>query len=302
MEQTEDHKHPKPKTSSGTKLAGYSSPVSIPSTPPKNPFVWLVGRKPRVKGTIPAWVPRRDRGALYIWEWAMIMLLIAVVLTISLPAYRSAAGAARAAACSSNLGRLHQMLSMYVQDYDGVYPPLPPMGNLVRATHPVQQSEDAWTERLAPYREKRESEKQDPFICPASDDAVIAYAYNAALGGRIFPVYDPKGPPVSEAEIAFPSQAYALWDTANRAGANAITGYRYYSGARRDGKYRVGDLVLPSRAITEDWIRPRHNGGSAVLFCDGHIDRLADTGIRVAQTKNPFDPMADVAVVAQEAP
>jgi prepilin-type processing-associated H-X9-DG protein len=243
---------------------------------------------------------RRDRGALYIWEWAMISALVAVVLTISLPAYKKAAGAAKAAACSSNLQRLNQMLSMYVQDFDGMYPPLPAHGDLALAMRPVQQSHDAWTERLAPYREARKSEKQDPLVCPASSDDVMTYAYNAALAGRVFPEYDPKGPPTNEAEIKIPTQTYAIWDTANRAGANAIVGYRYYSGARRDGKYRIGSLVLPSRAIREDWIKPRHNGATAVLFCDGHITRLADSGIRVEQAKNPFDPLTEVAAAGPE--
>lgn len=229
----------------------------------------------------------------------MIAGLIAVVLTISLPAYKKAAGAARAAACSANLQRLNQMLSMYVQDYDGMYPPLPALGDITLAQRPVQQSPDAWTERLAPYREDRKSEKQDPLVCPASDDDVMTYAYNAALGGRVFPEYDPKGLPVNEAEIKIPTQTYAIWDTANRAGANAIIGYRYYSGARRDGKYQVGDLVLPSRAIKQNWIKPRHNNTTAVLFCDGHITRLDDSGIRVAQTKNPFDPTTEAAATPE---
>lgn len=227
----------------------------------------------------------------------MISALVAVVLTISLPAYKKAAGAAKAAACSSNLQRLNQMLAMYVQDFDGVYPPLPAHGDLALAARPVQQSYDAWTERLAPYREARKSEKQDTLVCPASGDDVMTYAYNAALGGRVFPEYDPKGPPTNEAEIKIPAQTYAIWDTANRAGANAIIGYRYYSGARRDGKYTVGSLVLPSRAIREEWVKPRHNGATAVLFCDGHIARLADSGVRVEQTKNPFDPLTEASPV-----
>lgn len=242
----------------------------------------------------------------------MIALLIAIVLTISLPAYKKAAGAARAAACSSNLGRLHQMIAMYVQDYDGTYPqlPQPPPGNLAESpplehlwsvTRPVQRSYEAWTERLTPYREERKSEKQDPLLCPASDYDVMTYSYNAALGGRIFPEYDPKGLPVNEAEIKVPTQTYAIWDTANRAGANAITGFRYYSGARRDGDYQVGDLVLPSRAITQEWIKPRHNGASAVLFCDGHISRLSDSAIRVEQGRNPFDPSEDGTTIAPNA-
>jgi prepilin-type processing-associated H-X9-DG protein len=39
---------------------------------------------------------------------------------------------------------------------------------------------------------------------------------------------------------------------------------------------------------------PRHNGSSSVLFCDGHVTRLSDPGIRVEQKRNYFDPLADV--------
>ncbi|MBC8141908.1 MAG: hypothetical protein H7Y38_10760, partial [Armatimonadetes bacterium] len=64
------------------------------------------------------------------------------------------------------------------------------------------------------------------------------------------------------------------------------------SGARRDGAYRTGDLVLPSRAIKADWMKPRHNDATAVLFCDGHTTRLSDTTPR-AEAVNPFDPASE---------
>ncbi len=194
------------------------------------------------------------------------------------------------------------MFSMYVQDNDGIYPPLPALGDLTLATRPVQQSADAWTERLTSYREARKSEKQDPFVCPATDDNLMTYAYNAALGARVFPEYDPKGPPTHESEIKVPTQTYLVWDTANRAAGNALAGYRYFSGARRDGKYVVGDLPLPSRAIKQGWIYPRHNGATAVLFCDGHITRLSESGVRVEQPRNPFDPLAGVSTPSPVVP
>ena len=118
----------------------------------------------------------------------------------------------------------------------------------------------------------------------------MTYAYNAALGARVFPEHDPKGLPATDAEVKSPVQTYLLWDTANRAGANALAGYRYFSGARRDGAYRAGDLVLPSRALKYEWLKPRHNNETAVLFCDGHVARLSSSAIRVDAGGNPFDP------------
>lgn len=270
-------------------------PPKLPITPPgRSPFVWLVGPKVRSRGIVPTSVPRRDRGALYIFEWAAITIVIGIILTIALPSYRKAMGAAHAVACSSNLQHLYQMTSMYAQDFDGVYPPLPAFPDLETATRPIQQDENAWTDRLSPYREDRKKEKQDPFVCPAADD-MMTYSYNAAFGKRIFPEYDPKSQAIHESEIKVPTQTYMVWDTANRAAANALTGYRYFSGRRSDGKYHPGDLVLPTRGVA-DWMYPRHNGSVSVLFSDGHISRISDPNVRMDTHRNPFDPLADVAM------
>lgn len=268
-----------------------STPVSTPAS--KNPFVWRTRTAERNKGILPAWAIRRNRGALAVWEWAMIAAIVAVFISIALPAYKRAAGTARSVACSSNVLYQYRMLSMYTQDYDGTYPPLPATGDLRLVTRPVQQPGEAWTERLSSYREARDKEKNDPFVCPAADPEVMTYAYNAALGTTIFPRFDAKGSPATDASIKAPARTYLLWDTANRSGANALVGYRYWSGARRDGAYRVGDLVLPSRGIKLDYLKPRHNDTTAVLFCDGHTVRLSDTTVRAAETANPFDPASE---------
>ena len=222
----------------------------------------------------------------------MITGIVAVFLSIALPAYKRASGAAHAVACSANLQYQYRMFSMYVQDYDGTYPPFPAgaEGDLAPVLRPVEQNADAWTVRLSPYREAKAKEKNDPFICPAADPDVMTYAYNAALGATLFPEYNAKGGATNEAQITAPAQTYLLWDTANRSGANALAGYRYFSGARRDGAYRVGDLVLPSRALKKEWLKPRHNDASMVLFCDGHAVRLTDTTVRAETDANPFDP------------
>ncbi len=268
----------------------YRTPVSTPR--PQNPFVWRVRKAERNAGILPGGTIRRNRGALAVWEWAMIVAIIAVFFTIALPAYKRATRAAKSAVCLSNVLYQYRMFSMYTQDYDETYPPLPATGDLRLALRPVQKNEDAWTVRLAPYREARAKEKNDPFVCPAADPDVMTYSYNAALGTTLFPAFVVKGMPATDAGVKAPARTYLLWDTANRSGANALVGYRYFSGARQGGAYRVGDLVLPSQAIKADWIKPRHNGVT-VLFCDGHTVRLSDTTVRATESANPFDPASE---------
>ena len=234
--------------------------------------------------------PRRDRGSLYIFEWFCLVAIIGIFLAIALPAYKRAAGAAKGTACAANLQRLYQMTSMYAQDFDGIYPPLPRDPELLHATRPFVLPEEAWTVRLASYREAKKAEKSDPFACPATE--VPTYAYNAALGTRVFPEYDPKAPPTCETDVKITSETFLFFDTANRGAANNLAGWRFYAGSDKEPPFRPGDFVLPSRAIREDWQYPRHNDAVCALYCDGHVKRISDLGIRFAK-RNPFDPAAE---------
>lgn len=243
------------------------------------------GPRVRSRGTT-LLLPGRDRGALFVFEWATVVVIIAIVLTITIPAYRRSTSAARAAACATNLMRLGQMAAMYVQDHDGVYPPLPRAATLEEATAPRVAPELAWTVRFKPYREPKE--KQDPFTCPAAD--APTYAYNAALGATVFPNYDPKSPPAAEADVVRPTETFLFWDTANLGTANALAGYRFFYGAKQNGKYRRGDFVLASAVISEGWIYPRHNDASNVVYCDGHVRRVAAANTAEASPGDPFDP------------
>ena len=65
----------------------------------------------------------------------------------------------------------------------------------------------------------------------------------------------------------------------------------FFYGEPRQGPFRPGDFVLPTQGVRERWMRPRHAGGANVLYCDGHIRRIIDPGIR-AQPRDPFDPAA----------
>jgi hypothetical protein len=245
------------------------------------------GKPPRVRSRRVSGIPTPDRSrpSLYLFEWACIAVIISIVLTLSLSAYRRSAEAARGTACATNLQRLYQMTALYAQDYDGVYPPLPRAETLERATRPFVDDAEAWTLRLAPYREAKE--RMEPFTCPSAD--APTYAYNAALGGRVLPVYEPGYPPKSDADVATPSATFLFWDTANQGAANALSGHRFFYGGAQQDPFRPGDFVLPTRGVTVDWQYPRHNDGANALYCDGHARRITDPAIHT-QKCNPFDP------------
>lgn len=247
--------------------------------------------RPRIVFRVPGMVlPERDRSQTIIIEMGVVLVIIVVLMGILWPLYRSTTATARTAVCLDRLRRLGQMMTMYSQDYDEHYPPLPQGRDLENATRPVVKRPMAWTVMLEPYRERKGDMVEDPFTCPAAE--APTYAYNAALGARVFPRYDPMSAPMAQAAVANPSRTLLLYDTANRVlGANSLTGFRFFYGSVRQGRYRPGDFVLPTGGVREGWIRPRHAGGSNALYCDGHVRRIDDPAVRL-EAKDPFDPAA----------
>jgi prepilin-type processing-associated H-X9-DG protein len=85
---------------------------------------------------------------------------------------------AKAPNCRSNLKQLSTAVSMYLQDYDGRYPPC-----------------SAWSDALLPYALTPRT-----FHCP-QDDSPWSYALNADLGA------------VSEAQLPRPAATVLLFET-----------------------------------------------------------------------------------------
>ncbi len=271
-----------PNPASGAPPGRGAAPVrpSRSGLPARGGMGWLFGSAYHAAG--------RSRSRLLVIELAVLGATFTILFTLLLPAYRSSVGAARGTVCLGKLRRLHQMTAMYLQDNDGVFPPLPAEADLARATRPFVNEAEAWTLRLAPYREEKER-SGDPYVCPVAPGDAPTYAYNAALGARIFPTYQARSTACAEAGVSTPSQTFLFFDTANQAPANALCGYRFFNGTPTQGALRPGDFVLPSASLTLDWQRPRHHDGANVVYCDGHARRIADLAVRF-QARGPFDP------------
>lgn len=264
---------------------GSSQPASGGPPPGRRAFAargvgWLFGGSFHAGG--------RSRSRILVIELAVLAATFTILFTLLVPAYRSSVGAARGTVCLGKLRRLHQMTAMYLQDNDGVFPPLPAEADLAQATRPFVKAGEAWTLRLAPYREEKDR-AGDPYVCPAAANDAPTYAYNAALGARVFPTYQAGSQPSGEVGVSAPSETFLFFDAANQSPANALCGYRFFNGAPAQGALRPGDFVLPSASLTLAWQRPRHNDGANVVYCDGHARRIADLAVRF-QPRSPFDP------------
>ena len=163
-------------------------------------------------------------------ELLVVIAIIAILAAILFPVFARAREKARQISCLSNLKQMGLAFFMYTSDYDETFPMVP-----------------MWKTNLQPYIRNTQinfcpSRKHLPWYYGQGYNIGLSDPYVAGVPGR------------SEAEIVSPSHKIlvAEWDRCN-AGPP------------------VGPPGLFSGGATCYWSVTRiHNGGSNVLFCDGH--------------------------------
>lgn len=180
---------------------------------------------------------RTDRAAFTLIELLVVIAIIAILAAILFPVFGRARGKARQASCSTNLKQMGLSFFMYISDYDEMFPVNP-----------------EWKSRLQPYIRTTEINR-----CPSRKQLPWYYGqgYNIGIPALL-------GAPVAgfvgrcEGEIACPTDKILIaeWDRCN-AGPPA------------------GPTGLFARGATSFWAVCRvHNGGSNLLFGDGHVKWL----------------------------
>ncbi len=169
-------------------------------------------------------------------ELLVVIAIIAILAAILFPVFAQAREKARTIVCTSNMKQMGLAFMMYCQDWDETYPPA-----------------HYWKSRLDPYMKNREL-----FKCPSRRQLPWYYGHGYNIG---LPPYAPPCNPVvpgfdgkSMAQIQSPSYKILAveWDRC-LAGPPGPTGV-----------FRGGALSF--------WAVCRvHNGGSNVLFGDGHV-------------------------------
>jgi prepilin-type N-terminal cleavage/methylation domain-containing protein/prepilin-type processing-associated H-X9-DG protein len=236
---------------------------------------------------------KRVREGFTLIELLVVVAIIALLISILLPALSAAKEQARTAVCASNERNMGLALIQYTDEYD----------------HYPGEHKTVWRDSVfgwAPRLRKLMNDNEKLFWCPTSDSAhrwQKVYGYDSSRFDATVFGYEPGEEPLNWQR--FFTYAYNGW------GEKVFT----YDGDDGDGSpdekimYGLGghideggwaephvrEVVRPEDMIaiadsfadglgdggmvphfrsTRQWPSKRHNGAAVVLFCDGHAVRM----------------------------
>ena len=230
---------------------------------------------------------RRLRGGFTLIELLVVVAIIALLISILLPALSEAKKRAQETMCASNIRQMGLGLRHYLDDNNGFYPGdhlEVPSGSLI-----------AWAPRIRKYMDSA----VDVFWCPSTD---VGVRWQKRQGGRRSPHsrflgYEPGEAPMIGSE--FFSYGYNGWGvqvfTNIQRGQQHLGLGGHIGGSdddfRGNQEFQESKIKRPEEMIAigdtfmnadwDTWITPdirqessnpskRHRGGAEILFTDGH--------------------------------
>ncbi|MCG3177978.1 MAG: hypothetical protein BIFFINMI_00301 [Phycisphaerae bacterium] len=253
----------------------------------------------------------RGRGFTLI-ELMVVVSIIALLISVLLPALGQARIVARAATCASNLRQLGIGVSMYLKDNDGVYPPgrlgknpdgtkpLVDVGNGVKVRprwYAVigRYTEPTWYEPST--TDERQPVDSRIVLCPETpdwtDERNTPYGYNHQFLGNTRPRLGDAAQfirfPVNESRIPQPTRTILAGDCMGTAAAFPADQRIAYQ-PTGTGFQAMGNhawVLDPPRLPAPNYVSanpdynghrsaldPRHGGKANVLMCDGHVEAM----------------------------
>lgn len=188
-------------------------------------------------------------------ELLVVIAIIAILAAILFPVFARAREKARQTSCLSNLKQIGLGALMYAQDYDEILP------------SGARQEAVAWYDIIQPYIKNKQI-----FVCPSWKSGGTNIWGDTHLGYGINPCMlcphwcpHPDWPPL--AQIQRPSEILFLADSVTWLACGWLVGWANVCGAACDATLQVD-------------ANTRHNGGSNVLYVDGHAKwhRSTDVG------------------------
>ena len=210
----------------------------------------------------------KRRGAFTLVELLVVIGIIALLISILLPALNKARRASQAVACASNLRQIGMAFQLYANDRQQWYPMN--IGTNTYFWPPSSDSTTLWYAYIAPYLGWNGDTSVNGFIyprvldCPAYDRTAdvtwastaanwtfVSYGYNDVYFGN-FSFSNPttQSRTFKRGQIQRPAEKFLVMDS-------LYTLTRWYT---------VGTDPYP--------IQPRHDKRCNVLFADGHVTTL----------------------------
>jgi prepilin-type N-terminal cleavage/methylation domain-containing protein len=238
------------------------------------------------------------RPAFTLIELLVVIAIIAILAAILFPVFAQAREKARQTVCLSNMKQIGTAVTMYVQDYDEVFPvdnrtydPTGPAGS--------NSIYGAWTQHLQPY-----IKNVNVMACPSArvltrevvlatggsqQGAITVPFYQLGANERIFSNGDlTYEPPVALASVGRPAELPLIADSL----------YILWNGPHRimNANYTGGWWAAPT---APNPAYARHNGGETIVYGDGHAKWVPQTSMMIDPSlgsdwrymwKLPFDP------------
>ena len=225
--------------------------------------------------------PKNNR-AFTLIELLVVIAIIAILAAILFPVFAQARAKARQAACLSNMKQIGTAMMMYTQDYDECYP----VNNMSYGNTTSLATNGGWARHLHPYHKSVEvyycpdARMTDPgwihaIPGPGGDTAtqIMVPRYQIGATEFVVKVANATNPPapVPISSVGRPADLVIIADSLhiifNRVGRII------------NANYGSNNLSAPPERPVPTMAR--HNGGSTLLFGDGHAKWFSQNGMDV---------------------
>ena len=212
---------------------------------------------------------RGSRHAFTLTELLVVIVIIAILAAILVPAISRSRVQARQVACLSNMRQIGTALLLYTGENDGEFPP---------TTHSTgTKFEKAWIfqlERLIPDLDKVR-------ICPADPFAKERLANNGSsytLNSHVFvPTIGPFGQKrdsfTNIRRIVYPAHTFLAFIISDQQGVTMMSDHTHSDRWGRNW-LRVCLDIEPNRHRSGASNAMRTNGSANYLFADGHVENI----------------------------